>query len=477
VADQHSDSRGEARQSFFAKQLLLGAAKTAFQQLSGLLKNVTIYPESHPFLLSLSEKFIGTIEGLLANRKEVAFYLVSGELFFETHSVPLDQGLALLMEQFTSRDIGGIVFKPGLTTAELIKLAVLMSKEPAALAAEGGIIDLVARENITHIDLHRVLLVDKKTGGDIKEGKKRATELFLDAIQTIKEVVHNIHVDKALNMRRLNTVVQTMVDNILDNRDALMGLTSLKMYDEYTFAHSVNTSILAISLGTFLSFEKPQIAALGVAAMLHDIGKVRVPLEIINKPGKLSDEEWEEVRRHPVQGALMVSDIPGVTKLAMVAAFEHHQHGGVLAYPKVDGFVQQHLFSQIVSLADAYEALTAARVYYSAQMPPDRAIRILANKRGTHFDAVLVKAFVNMIGVFPIGTLLKFNTGEVGLVVHQTRDLMRPRVLLLTKFDGSERKSGTEVSLLETAGGRYKRDITGTIDPHAAKIDIKQYIE
>jgi HD-GYP domain-containing protein (c-di-GMP phosphodiesterase class II) len=426
MPDERDDSRGEARQSFFAKQLLLGTAKTAFQQLSGLVKNVTIYPESHPFLQALADKLLATVQGLLIGRKEVAFYLVAGELFFETNSVPLDQSITLLVEFLIGRDVGGIVFKPGVTSGEIIKMAVVLSKEPATLAAEGGIVEAISRAGVSHIEFHRVLLVDKKVGGELKEGKKRATELFLDAVEAIKDMVQSVHLDKAINMRRINTVVQTMVDNILDNRDTLMGLTSLKMYDEYTFAHSVNTSILAISLGTFLSFEKPQIAALGVAAMLHDIGKVRVPIEIINKPEKLTEEEWTLVKRHPINGALIVSDIPGVTKMAMVAAFEHHQHGAH-AYPPMEGPFQLHLFSQIVALADAYEALTAARVYYSVQIPPDEAIRILSKQRGNNFNSVLVKAFVNMIGIFPIGTLLKLSTGEVGLVTHQTRDLLRPR--------------------------------------------------
>jgi HD-GYP domain-containing protein (c-di-GMP phosphodiesterase class II) len=248
------------------------------------------------------------------------------------------------------------------------------------------------------------------------------------------------------------------------------------MYDEYTFAHSVNTSILAVSLGTYLSFGKPQVAALGVAAMMHDVGKVKVPHEIINKPGKLTSEEWEQVKRHPVEGALILAETPAVTKLAMVAAFEHHQHGGVQGYPQTGEAVRRHPFSQIVALVDAYEALTAARVYYSVQMPPDQAIRILLKRGGITCDHVLIKAFVNMIGIFPLGTLLKLDTGEVGLVIHQTRDLMRPRVLILTKFDGSEKETGAEVSLLETVGGRYTRSVTGTIDPNTALIDIKKYL-
>ncbi len=476
MPDQHSDSHGEARQSFFAKQQLITAAKAAFQQLSAVVKNSAIYPPSHPFLVLSAEKLVGTIKDLLLDRKEVAFYFVAGELFFETHSVPIDQSFALLMEDFASREVGGITFKPGLMPSELISFAGVLGREPGMKTAHGDIIDAIVKEDITHIELHRVLLVDKKVGNTLKEGKKKAMEVFSEAIDAVKEMVQAVSIDRALNTRKMNTVVQTMVDNILDNRDAFIGLTSIKMYDEYTFAHSVNTSILAVSLGTFLSFDKPQIAALGVAGLLHDIGKVSVPIEIINKPGKLTDEEWQAVKRHPIEGALILSDIPAITKLAMVAAFEHHQHGDIRGYPRIDNSLQQHPFSRIIAIADAYDALTAARVYYSVQMPPDQAMRIMVKKRGSAFEPTLVKAFVNMMGMFPIGSVLKLDTGEIGLVVHQTGDLMRPRVLLLTAFDGSEKETGAEVSLLETGRGRYKRTVVGTIDPYAAKIDIKQYL-
>lgn len=476
MADEQSDSRGEARQSFFAKQQLIDSARTTFQLLAAIIRNATLYPESHPILLTAADKLRIKIEELLVGRKEVAFYLVGGELFFEKISIPIDQGLALLMEQFTTRDVGGLVFKPGLTSQELIRFASLMNKEPSFFTGEAGIHDVVVKEGITHLNLHRVLLVDKKAGGEIKAGKKKASEVFREAVETVKDMVQAMHMGKASNMRKMNTTVQTMVDNILENRDAFIGLTSIKMYDEYTFAHSVNTSVLAISLGTFLSFEKPQVAALGIAALMHDIGKVNVPHEIINKPGKLNDEEWAAVKRHPVEGALLLADTPGVSKLAMVAAFEHHQHGDARDYPQVDGDPRKHPFSQIISIADVYEALTAARVYYSIQMPADEAIRILLKKRGAPFNPVLINEFIKMIGIFPVGTLLKLDTGEIGLVVHQTRDLLRPRLLLLDKFDGSEKDTGTEISLLETVRGRYRRTVAGTINPYAAKIDVKKYL-
>ncbi len=477
MADEQSDKRGEARQSFFAKQQLIDMARSSFQQLSAVLRNVTLYPESHPILLTAAERLLGSIEALLVGRKEVAFFFVGGEFFFEKISVPVEEGLSLVIEQITVREVGGIVFKPELSSQELIRFAGLMNKDPAFLDEQGGVSTLIAKEGISHIVLHRVVLVDKQAGADIKSGKKLASGIFKDAVDTVKDMVESVYLGHTSNMRKVNSIVQTMVDNVMEDQDALMGLTSVKMYDEYTFAHSVNTSILCVSLGNFLSFDKPQIAALGAAGLMHDIGKVSVPLEIINKPGKLTDEEWEEIKRHPIEGALLLSDIPGVSKLAMVAAFEHHQHGDVRGYPQVDGELIQHPFSKIVAIADAYEALTAARVYYSVQMPPDNAIRILLKKRGTTFNSVLVKAFVNMIGIFPIGTLLKLDTEETGLVMHQTQDLLRPRVLILTRFDGSEKGAGDEISLLETESGKFKRTVVGYIDPGAAGIDIKKYLE
>jgi HD-GYP domain-containing protein (c-di-GMP phosphodiesterase class II) len=476
--EQQVDSRGEARQTFFAKQQLIQSTRAVFRQLAGVLRNASLYPAAHPFLLSSAEKLLTQVNDLLVMRKDVAFYMVGGELFFETNAVPIDQSLATLMEQFTSRDVGGVIFRPGLTSEEIIRFAYLMNNDVKFFADRTKVEEVMAREEITHIVIHRVLLVDKKTGSTIKEGKKKTTEVFMEAIDTVKDMAESVHQDKVINMRLVNSTVQKLVDNILQNRDALTGITSLKMYDEYTFAHSVNVSVLAISLGTYLSFEKPQVAAIGVAGLMHDIGKVNVPLEIINKPDKLTDREWAMVKRHPIEGALLLADIPAMTKLAMVASFEHHQHGDVRGYPRIDNMVQQHPFSQIIAIADAYDAIIAARVYYKVPTPPDEGVRILLQKRGTVFNAVLVKAFVNMMGIFPAGTVVKLDSGEVGIVMHQTGDLMRPRVLLLTKFDGSEKENpGAEISLLEIENGHPKRSIMGTIEPTGVGIDIKKYLE
>ena len=373
MSDAQNDSRGEARQSYFAKQQLLDGARQAFQLLAAVLKNATLYPASHPIMLAGADKLRHKIAELLIGRKEAAFYLVGGELFFEKISVPIDQSLSLVMEHLAARDVGGILFKPGMKSEDIIKFSGLIAKEPGFFAGQDGPNAAVTREGIAHIELHRVLLMDKGMAGTVKVGKQKAAEIFKETVDTMKDIVQSMQGGRTASARKMNSVVQTMVDNVLDNRDAFLGLTNLKMYDEYTFAHSVNVAILAVSLGTYLSFTKPQIASLGVAGLMHDIGKVNVPHGIINKPGKLTDEEWELVKRHPVEGAFLLAHTPGVSKLAMVAAFEHHQHGGDRGYPRVDGELHQHPFSQIVSLADAYEAITAARVYYNSRRRPMKA--------------------------------------------------------------------------------------------------------
>ena len=476
MADEQRNNQTETRQSFFEKQQLIESVRTAFQLLAAALRNATFYPQRHPILLDSAEKLKYQMEKVLEGRSEAAFYLVRGELFFETTAVPIDRSFSEVIEQFTGKDIGGIVFKPNLTSDEIIRFANMMSSEIIFSPKQESLNVATTTRGILHIVIHHILLVDKQVGSIIKAREKKASDIFKDTISALKEVVEAAYLEKASSTRKMNLVMQNMVDYVLDNRDALVGLTSIKMYDEHTFAHSVNTAILAVSLGTYLSLDKPQLAALGVAALLHDIGKVGIPKEIINKPGKLTEEEWVHVRQHPIAGALFLSNIPSISKIAMVIAFEHHQHGKN-GYPAIESDHKRHSFSQIVSLADSYEAITASRIYYASKIPPEEAIRILMENRGVTSSSALLQAFINMIGIFPIGTLVKLDTGEVGLVMHQTGDLMRPRVLLLNKFDGSEKETGDVVSLVETIGGNYKRSISGTIDPNIAKIDIKKYFD
>jgi HD-GYP domain-containing protein (c-di-GMP phosphodiesterase class II) len=468
--------QAEAKKSFLAQHKLVEAAKGSFQYFSGILRNEALYPEGHPTLMDAANKFFNSLEILFKEKQEAAFYLIGGELFFETLSLPVDNNMSMLLEQLAQKNIGGIIFRSEISVMEIIRFASLINNEQNIFVEDANLQEMLAQKDIFNVTIHHALLVDKRKGMAIKAEQKKAFDIFKENLEALKEVVQAVDANKASSMRKVNGVVQNMVDYILEDKNTLLGLTNIKMFDEYTFIHSVNTAILAVSLGTHLSFDKSRLAMLGVAALLHDIGKVNIPAEIINKPGTLTDEEWRIVQRHPVEGALLLSGVQDISKFAIIACFEHHQHGEN-GYPPRKGQKSRHPFSQIISLADSYEAITSRRVYYKRQNPPDKAIRILLKNKGITSSPALLQAFIGMIGIFPIGTLLKLDTGEVGLVMHQTVDLMRPRVLLLTKFDGSEKETGNIISLVETAGGRYKRSIAGTINPNAAKINVKKYFE
>jgi HD-GYP domain-containing protein (c-di-GMP phosphodiesterase class II) len=466
----------DSKKSFLAQHKLVEAAKVSFQFFSGILRNAGLYPEGHPTLMDAANKFFYSLEVLFKERHEAPFYLIGGELFFETLSLPVDNNMSMLLEQLAQKNIGGIIFKSEISVMEIIRVASLINNEQDFFIENDNLQAMMAQKEIFNVTIYHALLVDKRKGTAIKAEQKKALDIFKEALGALKEVVQAVPANKASSMRKVNVVIQDMVDYILEDKETLIGLTNIKMFDEYTFIHSINTAILAVSLGTHLSFDKARLAMLGVAALLHDIGKVNIPTEIINKPGALTDEEWRIVQRHPIEGALLLSGVQDISKFAIVTCFEHHQHGEN-GYPPRKDQKSRHPFSQIISLTDSYEAITSRRVYYKMQNPPDKAIRILLKNKGITSSPALLQAFIEMVGIFPIGTLLKLDTGEVGLVMHQTADLMRPRVLLLTKFDGSEKETGNIISLVETAGGRYKRSIAGTINPHLAKIDVKKYFE
>lgn len=470
MPQDHERFHNDARPSFFYQQKLIETAKRGFIQFSALLKNATVYPPAHPFLLGSAEQLLVTLEELFSKRKEASYHFVSGELFFETLSIPLEESLSLTVEEMSRRDIGGIVFQPGLNRDELVSFAYLLKRDIQSFEQEGGISTVMSRAGIRRIIVHKLIPVvkRKKDSGGIK-----ASEIYSEGIETVKDILNAAYSGGQLSRRRLQTFVHTMVDSILDNKDALLGITSIKMYDEYTFAHSVNVAILCTAFGGHIGLDRSKMAALGIAGMLHDIGKVKIPREIINKPEALTEAEWEIVKCHPAEGAVILSGLPGVGRLAMVAAFEHHKQHDLTGYPRSGAeLFEMHRFSEMVSIADAYDALTSERAYYNAPLQPYEAVKTLLSKRGTAFDPVLVKAFVNMIGIFPLGTILRLDTGEVGLVVHQTADPMRPRVLLLKSFDGTETE---ETNLLEREGGRYKRTPVATVNPRILKVDVKAY--
>ena len=277
--------------------------------------------------------------------------------------------------------------------------------------------------------------------------------------------------------------MQNAVNAILQDDSTLLGLANIKNYDEYTFNHSVNVAMYAIALGQRIGIPKKHLSHLGMAALFHDMGKTRISKEILNKTGKLSPEEWSIMRTHPVAGTELIMRMKewGELSTRMIqGAFEHHLRYDLTGYPRLTRKRRISLLGRIITVADFYDALVRPRVYNRFPYVSEKILGIMLERSGKDFDPAIVKVFINMIGIFPLGTLVLLNTNEMGIVIQIQEDaelIDRPKVCLLYYGDGEYRK-GKVVDLKERddASGDFKRSIVKTLDPNEYNLNVAEFL-
>ncbi|HHL40845.1 MAG TPA: HD-GYP domain-containing protein [Deltaproteobacteria bacterium] len=282
-----------------------------------------------------------------------------------------------------------------------------------------------------------------------------------EAVGLVREFMEEARSGRAIDTYKVQLTVEDMVDSIFRNHAALTSLARLKSFDEYTFVHSVNVAILAISVGRYADLSRYEIFELGMGAILHDIGKTRLPERLLNKPTILNDEEFREMKRHPELGVELLEASKDITETALDVANHHHERHNGSGYPGNLRGDDIHPFTRIVSVADVYDAMTSKRVY-QRRYTPHETLRTMFRNRGKHFDPETVDTLVRCLGIFPIGSLVTLNTGEIAMVKSfDRREMLRPRVIILYDMDWKPLLSRREVDL-------RKRDdlrITGFVDP------------
>jgi putative nucleotidyltransferase with HDIG domain len=249
----------------------------------------------------------------------------------------------------------------------------------------------------------------------------------------------------------------------------------MKDFHEYTFYHSVNVAILSMLMGSKLRFKESLLHKVGVAALLHDVGKVQMPLEILDKPGKLTKEEFEYMKGHAAEGARILAE-HGADPLAVVTAAQHHVHYDRQGYPEYEVPGDLHFVSHLVTVVDVYDALTSDRSYRTSMLP-DRAMQIVIEGRGTTFHPQLTKVFANLTGMFPVGTLVELDTDELAVVCKpNSDDIFRPQAKLLTEPYGDNQVFRVVDLTERDANGAYLRSIVRSIDPHDHQINVADYL-
>lgn len=230
--------------------------------------------------------------------------------------------------------------------------------------------------------------------------------------------------------RKLQQTVNDIIDDLLSKKELMVNLQDIRTMDDYTFGHSVNVCILALITGISLGLSRIQLNHLGMGALMHDIGKLKIPSSIMNKPGKLTKEEFAIMQQHPKIGFEILRNQDDVSLLSAHMALEHHERYDGTGYPNQLAKDDIHLFSSICSVADVFDAVTADRVYRKA-FAPHEAYELLAASGNSHFDYRVVSVFLRNIAAYPVGTWVELNTGEIGIVVDTKPGFAtRPKVRL-----------------------------------------------
>jgi HD-GYP domain-containing protein (c-di-GMP phosphodiesterase class II) len=320
-------------------------------------------------------------------------------------------------------------------------------------------------------------------GSGDEESRDVAKRTYFQSVHVAREVLTDARLGRAVNVRRVKRAVQSIVDQVLSDEDSMLGMTALRDYDEYTFTHSVNVCILSVIIGQKLGLSKLQLYELGLGALFHDIGKQRIDAQIVNKSGSLTDEEWREMQRHPTDGLLALFSMRGLSDVpyrTMLMAYEHHMKIDLTGYPLSSRSRQLTLFSRIVAAADGFDAATSRRSYQAQPWPPDEVLREMRDNPRRGFDPLLVKALINVTGVFPVGTLAILDTFELAVVVARNPDaaaIHQPIVKIVADGYGSMLAQPLDADLAEIdpATGKPRRSVVKTTSPEKHGIRISDY--
>jgi putative nucleotidyltransferase with HDIG domain len=267
----------------------------------------------------------------------------------------------------------------------------------------------------------------------------------------------------------------------MEDESILLGMATIKNYDAYTFNHSVNVSIYCLAMAKRLGFSTKSMTELGMTALLHDIGKSKIPREVLNKPSPFDDGEWGLMKKHPIWGAeilLNLKQLGEINPKIVIGIFDHHLKSDFSGYPKLFRKREVSLFGQIIQIADSFDAMTTPTTYRKIPFTPEQALAVMLREMGVHYNPTLLKLFIGLVGTYPIGSLVLLDTHEIGIVYKPNPNpqwIDRPKVLLVFRDEGGEAEKEM-VDLTETDdNGHFKRSVLKTLDPFKYHIDITKY--
>jgi putative nucleotidyltransferase with HDIG domain len=444
---------------------------------SGAVKGMAFYPASHPAIYQPLLELDKILGAALGRVPEVSWGIIDGIMFFEDHLfITPSTAIADLSNRMLEKDVGRVVMTTGFTFEELQCFVRLFSVKGTGF---GTLRDQMMQEGIIHIRLVQQGEEVFDSPQDENENDFEDSGDFLatygQALTAIRGICRDIERGRIPNSAPVIRVVDRMVGITMQDPSTLLGLTMIKDYDNYTFNHCVNVGVLAMSLGAARGLDVMSVKSLGIAGQLHDIGKTMIPKLILNKPGKLSSAEFDEMKRHPELGAKIIREMEGLDPYIAQIVLGHHLHYNRSGYPEWAQKLPFNEMIDIVAIADTYDAITTLRVYQHP-VNPRAALTEMQTIAGTYLDRDLVATFVEMMGKYPVGTLVRLDTNEVAVVYRPNPlDDEAPMVRILIEGDGSRLSVPREQSLVEQNGSRYAT-VVAVVDPLLKNINVGRFV-
>lgn len=483
----------ETSASALDSRVFLDRSRDALQQLAVLLRNSYLHDLSNQVFEEPLQKLEKVLGRLL--QSEGRFRLERGgeELFANGVRLRMEirtlHSYKYVLTELRKRDVGGIAFESQPSVEALNGLLEVLSRHRVADLDDESAPHLlsVINEALSERAIVSIKLLDLREETPVPDDEARAPDrrdravnAYQQALDFIRDSMLSVDSPAQVNLRKAKRTVQKLVDLSYEEGGgfSLAGMASIKQHDDYTFNHMVNVCVLAIAFGQRLGLRRQDLAQLGLCALYHDMGKLHIPLDVLNNHTNLSEKEWAVMGNHTVFAArtlFPLIEIDRATVNRILTALQHHLRFDGTGYPRLRIRTTQSLYARITAIVDTFDAMTTKRIY-QRQYLPDEAIALLHRFAGQRYDPLLVKAFVNCMGIYPIGSTVALSTGELAVVVESNPDperIHQPKVRIVT----DPTQQTVAALLADLSHPDHKgRTIRHCVDPEKYGINSSHYV-
>jgi HD-GYP domain-containing protein (c-di-GMP phosphodiesterase class II) len=402
---------------------------TALIAVSMCVKNVQLYGQEHPMTAASAKEAYWKLTEILSSRPSISVAVT--ESYMAIGSFPMEDAsgaLSSFARILYGRSVCQISLFSGVTREDILGLAEALSIQPEELVTRGGLKRELESRKISALQIKEGILPSESRLG------KDPADIYEDSLVLVEEAMRAVKAGLDLPMGGIRSAVSDSLQSLMADESDLVSLAGVRSHDRYLSEHSVNVSVLSMLLARDLGLDSSSVLELGIGALLHDVGKVFIPAEIVSKPGKLTEEEWNCIKQHPLEGARALAGLHDLPTLAPTIALQHHSYCDGTGYPALAAGEQPHLVSRLVGIVDTYDALTTDRPFRE-RWTPEEAVAWMVYESGTKYDRKVLARLASKMELHPIGSLVRLKNGQLAAVVGGSH--LHPREPILKVLGGS----------------------------------------